>query len=133
MNASPAARVAAVSARVELLANGDLLVHAEGGEASSSRVTKGTPEHAHWMRAVGEGRADLFRAAGRFGGPTRAPEPTVPEILERRRLATTPDSAQRDAIARAAYGGRLPLAELASLRRAGFLPHDADAVDPDGD
>ena len=115
---------------IEQLANGDLVVPAngEGGaEKKLRRLTKRTREHRRWMRAVREGRLELRRAAGRFGGPTGPPAPSVEQVLGRLGVANADRSAQSAAVADAAYGGRLSLPQLREMRRAGFIPHDVQA------
>ena len=56
---------------------------------------------------------------------TAAPDLTLDQILERLGLGAAPRAEQGRAVGELAYGGRLPLAWLTVLRRAGFLPYDA--------
>ncbi len=55
---------------------------------------------------------------------TAPPDLTLDQVLERLGLAATPPPDQRRAVGELAYGGRLPLAWLAVLRQADFLPYD---------
>jgi hypothetical protein len=63
------------------------------------------------------------------GGRAAPPAPTLDGILERLGVAGAPGADQRRAVAERAYGGRLTLAELQVLRRAGFLPYDVTRDD----
>ena len=56
---------------------------------------------------------------------TAPPALTLDQVLERLGLAGAARPEQRRAVGELAYGGRLPLAWLTVLRRAGFLPYDA--------
>ena len=57
---------------------------------------------------------------------TAAPSPTLDQIFERLGVDGASDAVRRRTVAERAYTGRLPLAWLQVLRRAGFLPHDVD-------
>jgi hypothetical protein len=57
------------------------------------------------------------------------PDLTLDQVLERLGLAEAPRPDQRRAVGELAYGGRLPLAWLAVLRRADFLPYNSSRPD----
>ena len=59
-------------------------------------------------------------------GRAAPPDPTLDRILERLGVAGAPGPERRRTVAERAYGGRLTLAELTVLRRAGWLPYDVD-------
>ena len=54
---------------------------------------------------------------------------TLDQVLERLGLAEAPRPDQRRAVGELAYNGRLPLAWLALLRQADFLPYDVNRPD----
>src|SRR5688572_15786876 len=58
-----------------------------------------------------------------------APEPSVDDldqILDRLGLTEAPERERRQAVARLAYEGRVPLPWLSVLRQADYLPYDMD-------
>ena len=60
---------------------------------------------------------------------TAPPDLTLGQVLERLGLGGEPRADQRRAVGELAYSGRLPLAWLAVLRQADFLPYDANHPD----
>lgn len=51
---------------------------------------------------------------------------TPDEIVARLGISEPTGAGRRRAVAELAYGGRVPLAWLTTLRRAGWLPYDVD-------
>ena len=60
---------------------------------------------------------------------TAPPDLTLDQILERLGVGAAPRAEQRRAVGALAYRGKLPLAWLAVLRQADFLPYDATHPD----
>ena len=57
---------------------------------------------------------------------TAPPDLTLDQVLERLGLDGVPRPEQRRAVGELAYSGRLPFGYLPVLRRADFLPYDAN-------
>jgi hypothetical protein len=71
----------------------------------------------------------LTAAAHHDRGRLAPPQLTPREILGRLGLAAATPREQRQAIARLAFDGRLPLGWLTAMRQAGWLPYDVESDD----
>jgi hypothetical protein len=61
----------------------------------------------------------------------RPPVPTVGSVLDSLEVSDAARRAQMEAVAEAAYAGRLSIDALRVMRAAGFLPYDVDRPEDD--